>query len=94
MQKFFYFLLIAMALGYHAHAQNQSKPKLVVGVVIDQMRFDQLYKYQDRYGEEGFKRLLREGYNFKNANVNYIPSETAPGHSSIYREPPLPIMAS
>lgn len=84
MQKLYYFILFTIAFGCHTHAQIQSKPKLVVGVVIDQMRFDQLYKYQNRYGENGFKRLLREGFNFKNANVNYIPSETAPGHSSIY----------
>ena len=84
MQKLYYSILFAIALGYHTHAQIESKPKLVVGIVIDQMRFDQLYKYQNRYGENGFKRLLREGFNFKNANVNYIPSETAPGHSSIY----------
>ena len=84
MQRLYYLLLFTIAFGCFTHAQIQNKPKLVVGVVIDQMRFDQLYKYQNRYGEDGFKRLLREGFNFKNANVNYIPSETAPGHASIY----------
>ena len=65
-------------------AQSDTKPKLVVGVIIDQMRADYLYRYQSRYGEDGFKRLMRDGFNFKNTNVNYIPSETAPGHASIY----------
>lgn len=60
------------------------KPKLIVGIIVDQMRFDQLYKYESRYGDEGFRRLLSEGFNFKNTNVNYVPSETAPGHASIY----------
>jgi len=80
------FLLLLFFIGYSVYglAQNPTKPKLVVGIIIDQMRFDQLYKYQDRYGENGFNRLLKEGFNFKNANVNYIPSETAPGHASIY----------
>ena len=79
-------LLLLFFIGYSFYglAQDSNKPKLVVGVIIDQMGFDQLYKYQDRYGETGFNRLLNEGFNFKNANVNYIPSETAPGHASIY----------
>ena len=77
-------LLFFIGYSFYGLAQDSNKPKLVVGVIIDQMGFDQLYKYQDRYGETGFNRLLNEGFNFKNANVNYIPSETAPGHASIY----------
>lgn len=66
-------------------AQEQpSKPKLVVGIVVDQMRWDYLYRYQDRYSENGFKRLLRDGFSCENTYINYIPSYTAIGHSSIY----------
>ncbi len=81
-----YILLLLFLFGhfFYGLGQDSNKPKLVVGVIIDQMGFDQLYKYKDRYGETGFKRLINEGFNFKNANVNYIPSETAPGHASIY----------
>ena len=85
MRNFYIFLLLFfIGYSYQGLAQDSNKPKLVVGVIIDQMGFDQLYKYHDRYGETGFKRLIRDGFNFKNANVNYIPSETAPGHASIY----------
>lgn len=77
-------LLYFIGFSFQGLGQDSNKPKLVVGVIIDQMGFDQLYKYKDRYGETGFKRLFNEGFNFKNANVNYIPSETAPGHASIY----------
>ena len=85
MRKLFYILLFSVTgFTFKSIAQTDTKPKLVVGIVVDQMRADYLYKYQSRYGEDGFKRLLREGFNFKNANVNYIPSETAPGHASIY----------
>ncbi len=63
---------------------SPNKPKLVVGVVIDQMRYDYLTRFWDQFGEDGFKRLVREGYNFKNQNYNYVPTFTAPGHSSIY----------
>ncbi|SKB32747.1 alkaline phosphatase family protein [Maribacter arcticus] len=76
-------LLVSLSF-FQTKAQDDSNPKLVVGVIIDQMRADYLYKYQDRYGEDGFKRLIRNGFNYKNANVNYIPAETAPGHASIY----------
>ena len=69
---------------FKGFTQSDTSPRLIVGIVVDQMRSDYLYKYQDRYGEDGFKRLLRDGFNFKNTNVNYIPSETAPGHASIY----------
>lgn len=65
------------------HAQSP-KPKLIVGIVVDQMRNDYIYRYWDRYGNGGFKRLISEGYHFKNAHYNYIPTYTGPGHCSIY----------
>jgi arylsulfatase A-like enzyme len=63
---------------------STKKPKLVVGIVVDQMRFDQLNKYENKFTDGGFKRLQREGYNFKNTTYNYIPTFTAPGHASIF----------
>ena len=67
-------------------SQNNSsvKPKLVVGIVVDQMRNDYIYRYWDRFGKGGFKRLINDGFYFKNAHYNYIPTYTGPGHSSIY----------
>lgn len=61
-----------------------NRPKLVVGIVVDQMRWDYLYRYYDLYGEGGFKRLLREGYNCENTMINYVPTITAVGHTSIF----------
>ncbi len=63
---------------------NPDKPKLVVGVVVDQMRFDYLTRFWDKYENDGFKRLVRDGFNFKNNHFNYIPTYTAPGHTSVY----------
>jgi type I phosphodiesterase/nucleotide pyrophosphatase len=65
-------------------AQNNPKPKLVVGVVVDQMRFDYLKRFENKYGENGFKRLLKNGYALNNAHFNYIPTYTAVGHTSVY----------
>lgn len=61
-----------------------SRPKLVVGLVIDQMRWDYLYRYSAQYGNRGFKRLLKDGFNCQNTMINYLPSFTAPGHTCIY----------
>lgn len=61
-----------------------AKPKLVVGIVVDQMRYDYLTRFADRYGEGGFKRLLNGGFSLENAHYNYIPTYTAVGHASIY----------
>jgi len=60
------------------------RPKLVVGLVVDQMRWDYLYRYYDRYQDGGFKRMLNEGFTCENTNVDYIPTVTAAGHSCIY----------
>jgi hypothetical protein len=63
---------------------NAQSPKLVVGIVVDQMRYDYLYRFQSKYGPNGFKRLIAEGTNCKNTNYNYVPTYTGPGHTSIY----------
>ncbi|MGO1584393.1 alkaline phosphatase PafA [Mesonia sp.] len=60
------------------------QPKLVVGVVVDQMRYDYLTRFWDHYGEDGFKKLVDEGFTCKNNHYNYVPTYTAPGHTSIY----------
>lgn len=61
-----------------------NRPKLVVGIIVDQMRTDYLYRFNEDFGQNGFKRLLKDGFNFKNTHYNYMPTYTAPGHSSVY----------
>jgi predicted AlkP superfamily pyrophosphatase or phosphodiesterase len=67
-------------------AQNKplNRPKLVVGIVVDQMRYDYLSRFWNKYGEDGFKKLVRNGFNCKNTHYNYVPTYTGPGHASIY----------
>lgn len=60
------------------------RPKLIVGIVVDQMRWDYLYRFYNRYSSGGFKRMLNEGYTCENTNIEYIPTVTAIGHSTIY----------
>jgi predicted AlkP superfamily pyrophosphatase or phosphodiesterase len=59
-------------------------PKLVVGVVVDQMCYDYLYRFQHHFSTDGFRRFLDRGVNCRNTNYNYVPTYTGPGHASIY----------
>ncbi len=59
-------------------------PKLVVGIVVDQMRQEYLYRFENKYGAGGFKRLMSGGFMLKNAHYNYTPTTTGPGHASVY----------
>ena len=72
----------------HLYAQKPAaqlaRPKLVVGIVVDQMRWDYLYRYYDRYQPGGFKRFLSEGFTCENTYIDYVPTVTAIGHSTVY----------
>ncbi|MCZ2248780.1 MAG: alkaline phosphatase family protein [Bacteroidia bacterium] len=78
--------VIALFIGsiFFITSAYAQKPKLVIGIVVDQMRVDYLYRYQSKFGEGGFKRLMNNGFFNKNANYNYVLTYTAPGHASIY----------
>lgn len=79
--------LAVMCSGVNAQKNKSNqvdRPKLVVGLVVDQMRWDYLYRYYEKYGNDGFKRLLNQGYSLNNVHINYIPTYTAVGHTTIY----------
>lgn len=59
-------------------------PKLVAGIVVDQMRVDYIYRFWNNFGSGGFKRLVQEGAFQRNAHFDYVPTQTAPGHASVY----------
>ena len=81
-------LLIAMMMCVcqmaMAHTGFGERPKLVVGIVVDQMRWDYLSRYYDQFQEDGFKRLITKGYSCDNCLINYVPTITAIGHTSVY----------
>ncbi|MCA6074043.1 alkaline phosphatase PafA [Fulvivirga sedimenti] len=79
-----YLLSLIFTLTCIIHTQAQEKPRLVVGIVVDQMRMDYIYRFQHRFGNDGFRRLIREGYTLDNAHYNYVPTSTGPGHTSVY----------
>jgi predicted AlkP superfamily pyrophosphatase or phosphodiesterase len=80
----FLFVLFCSCCQLIAYPGFGERPKLVVGIVVDQMRWDYLSRYYDQFGEGGFKRLLDEGYSYNNCLINYVPTVTAIGHTSIY----------
>ncbi|HEX4852328.1 MAG TPA: alkaline phosphatase family protein, partial [Puia sp.] len=81
---FIVFSLCIFILSSPGQSQTINRPKLIVGIVVDQMRWDYLYRYYDRYGEGGFKRLIQDGFSCENTLINYVPSYTAVGHSCIF----------
>ena len=85
MRKIFLILIVCLITNYGRSQSVIQRPKLVVGIVIDQMRWDFLYRYYDRYQEDGgFKRLLNQGFSCENTFIPYTPTVTACGHTSIY----------
>lgn len=73
-------LLLASAISYG----QEKQPKLVVGMVIDQMKQEYLYRFEDKFGTDGFRRIIKDGFTGKNTHYNYIPTKTAAGHASVY----------
>ncbi|WP_242132813.1 alkaline phosphatase PafA [Aestuariivivens marinum] len=87
--KYITLVLLGLSLVISCKVKEENKevlrnPKLVVGIVIDQMRYDYLTRFYNKYGDGGFKRMIDEGFNCKNNHFNYIPTYTGPGHASVY----------
>jgi hypothetical protein len=76
--------LCCAALSVFSQSQFGEKPKLVVGVVVDQMRWDYLDRYYHKFCPDGFRRLIDQGYSCNNCLINYLPTVTAIGHTSVY----------
>lgn len=76
--------LMGWSLWTMAQPTAPQAPKLVVGIVVDQMRYDYLTRYWDRFGPDGFRRLVGQGFFCRNTHYNYLPTDTGPGHASIY----------
>jgi predicted AlkP superfamily pyrophosphatase or phosphodiesterase len=90
LKVFFFFLILSPSVQAQtkakpvAAASKLARPKLVVGIVVDQMRYDYLYRYYDKYKEGGLKRLMNEGFNCRNNHYHYALTVTAAGHSAVY----------
>jgi hypothetical protein len=74
--------VIFKSLGQGAYLPPD-KPRLVIGIVVEQLKYDQLEKFRDKLGENGIKRLINEGTYFKNASFQYMLTQSAPGYATI-----------
>ena len=84
MKRYFLAFALLIALSPMKAQLVNEKPKLVVGIVVDQMRYDYLTRFWDQFGNDGFKRMVNNGFTFKNNHFNYIPTYTGPGHASVF----------
>lgn len=85
MKNFVFLLAIVTSAVAQAQVGNPGqRPKLVVGIMVDQMRHEFLFRFQPKYGNAGFKRLMNDGFVLKNGHYNYASTVTGPGHASVY----------
>jgi predicted AlkP superfamily pyrophosphatase or phosphodiesterase len=77
-------LLFLQALQAQNKSQDSDRPKLMIGLVVDQMRWDFLYRYPEKYGKDGFNRILSNGFSCEQTYIHHSPTITAPGHASIF----------
>ena len=77
-------VIIILALFLTNNVTSQDRPSLVIGIVVDQMTNDYLYRFNSHFSDDGFNRLISGGYYFPNTFYNYMSTSTGPGHASIY----------
>ena len=77
-------VMLCATMQMMAHTDFNERPRLVVGIVVDQMRWDYLPRYYDQFGTDGLRRLVDKGYSCDNCLINYVPTVTAIGHTSAY----------
>lgn len=85
MKKYALLLLLLVLASLTSQArQITEKPKLIVGIMVDQMKQEYLLRFYDQFGDGGFKRLVEEGFMARNGHYNYAGTSTGPGHASVY----------
>ena len=80
--------VLLLATSLISYAQERTKipteqPKLIVGLIVSQMRFDYLYRYWDKLDDKGIKRMIERGTYCKNTSFNYLFSQEGVGHATI-----------
>ena len=74
--------ILFITILFHATTLSQiSKPKMVIAIVVDQMKYEYVYRFWDDFGEKGFKKLINQGAFCRNTHYNYVPTYTGPGHA-------------
>jgi predicted AlkP superfamily pyrophosphatase or phosphodiesterase len=80
---FFILLFIFQQANSQGAYIPPERPKLVIGIVIEQLRYDFIDKYWDMFSEGGFKKLINEGTFCKNASYDFFLTQSAPAHATL-----------
>ena len=80
---FTFIILLSFCISAQSEKKVNENPRLVVGIVVDQMKYEYIPKFWNKYGNNGFKRLVSQGFNAKNAHYSYAVTSTAPGHATV-----------
>jgi predicted AlkP superfamily pyrophosphatase or phosphodiesterase len=59
------------------------KPKLIIGIVIEDLRHDYINRYWDQFGKNGFRKLVNQGSYCKNTTFDYLLAQPSSGLASI-----------
>ena len=76
--------ILALTFGSLQAQPLPPSPKLVVTLTIDQLRTDYMEAFSSLYGEKGFKRLLREGKVFRQADYSFNVADRASAIAALY----------
>lgn len=82
--KAFFIGIVILVVNLGVNAQSESKPKLVVGIVLENFNPDYLLKYKGQFADGGFSRLINQGRVYRNSSYGYQYSQTGVDHASIY----------
>ncbi len=84
--KFLFITIFTIIFNVNISAQdsyNPEKPKLIIGIVVEGMRYDYLLRYWNRFGDKGFKKLINKGVLCKNAQYEYLITQSSSGYATI-----------
>jgi len=76
-------LLISLNLTGQSAYIPPDKPRLVIGIIVEQLRYDQLERLRDILPENGIKRLINEGTYYRNASYDYLLTQAGPGYATV-----------
>ena len=77
-------LALLLLLPLSSAVKAAEVPKVVVSIVVDQLRSDYLEKFAHLYGEDGFKKLFAEGRVYTNGYFSHAAPDRSSGTASVY----------
>ena len=76
---FISFIIVSFTLSAQTAYIPPEKPRLVIGIIVEQLRYDQLERMRDMLPDNGIRRMVNEGTYYRNASHDYLLTQAAPG---------------